>query len=269
MVRKIYFYNTKIIETSTYLEVYYYEEPIFTTSDIQSNIKQDLAWLDTTLKKRKFDELLPSEKYDSLKRKQRHYEQMRWEVARIIDVNWDKNTKFVTLTFAENIADIDYCNNEFQKFIKRLKRRQTKRTQPVKYIATWEKQKRGSIHYHIIFFSLGYINKLELEKLWRNGFAHINSVDVDSKENRGRYLSKYFSKDLEVKEHKKKAFFKSQNLKMPTVRKITTSQVLDFSDKQIAYTKEYNRKTLNYKEKDLNYPDFKYSKVKYIKFLKE
>ncbi len=40
----------------------------------------------------------------------------------------------------------------------------------------------------------------------------INRIDVDSKniENRGRYLSKYFGKDLDLKEHKKKAFFKSK-----------------------------------------------------------
>ena len=39
--------------------------------------------------------------YDSLKRKQKHYEQARWDIARIVDCNFDNKTKFVTLTFKE------------------------------------------------------------------------------------------------------------------------------------------------------------------------
>lgn len=47
--------------------------------------------------------------------------------------------------------------------------------------------------------------------MWTHGFIKINRIDVEIRENRGRYLSKYFGKDLELKEHKKKAFFTSQN----------------------------------------------------------
>ena len=64
-----------------------------------------------------------------------------------------------------------------------------------------------------VFFDFPYIAKEKLQDLWSHGFIKINRIDVDSKENRGRYLSKYFGKDLDLKEHKKKAFFKSQNLK--------------------------------------------------------
>ena len=31
--------------------------------------------------------------YDSLKRKQKHYEQARWDIARIVDCNFDNKTK--------------------------------------------------------------------------------------------------------------------------------------------------------------------------------
>lgn len=207
-------YNTKIIETPTTKEIYFYESPIYS----HSNTKSDLT---KTSKRKTFDEMSAHKQYDSLKRKQKHYEQTRWEIARILDCNFDNKTKFLTLTFKDNIQDITITNREFKYFIQRLNYYlyQTK-IQTLKYIATWEKQKRGAIHYHVIFFDFPYIAKEKLQELWSHGFIKINRIDVDSKENRGRYLSKYFGKDLELKEHKKKAFFKSQNLKMPMEQKL-------------------------------------------------
>ena len=46
-------------------------------------------------------------------------EKQRCEVAKLGDNNFDDNTKFFTLTFKENIIDIDFTNTEFEKFIKR------------------------------------------------------------------------------------------------------------------------------------------------------
>lgn len=101
-------------------------------------------------------------KQRALKRKQKHYEAMRWEIARLVDCNFDSKTKFVTLTFSENVESIDYANDEFRKFIQRLNYRlySTKKAS-LKYLATWEKQKRGSIHYHVIFFNLPFIKNSE------------------------------------------------------------------------------------------------------------
>ncbi len=263
----IRYYNTKIIETSTYIEYYEYEYPIFSKKNDKDS-SSNLEWLNDESKNRNFNELDTTEKYDSLKRKQKHYEAMRWEIARIVDCNFDKATKFVTLTFRENITDIGFSNTEFKKFIQRLNRRLSKKNQKAKYLATWEKQKRGTIHYHVVFFSFGYIKKSDLEKIWGNGFVQINKIDVDSQENRGRYLSKYFSKDLDIKEHKKKAFFKSQNLKTPIVRKTTSAVAYDFSNKNIIYSKSYTQKVLEYKDFDKSSCTFKEGTVKYTKILK-
>lgn len=141
---------------------------------------------------------------------------MRFNIARLIDTNFDENTKFMTLTFKENIQDIAATNDEFKKFIKRLNYHvfKTKKSQ-IKYLATWEKQKRGAIHYHIILFSFPFVPYERLVAIWGHGHhVWINKIDVDAAENRGTYISKYFDKDLDIKEHKKKAFFKSQNLKL-------------------------------------------------------
>lgn len=259
-------YNTKIIETPTTKEIYFYENPIFihSNSDIKINSTK-------SNKRKNFDEMSAQKQYDSLKRKQKHYEQTRWEIARIVDCNFDNKTKFLTLTFKENIQDINITNKEFKYFIQRLNYfiYQTK-TQYLKYIATWEKQKRGAIHYHVIFFDFPYIAKEKLQDLWSHGFIKINRIDVDSKENRGRYLSKYFGKDLELKEHKKKAFFKSQNLKMPVEQKLMLTDD-DFKNLQlenIVFHKKYIRQVYDTKSFIATGSLLKDSSVTYIKIKK-
>ncbi|WP_411332500.1 rolling circle replication-associated protein [Blautia producta] len=191
--------------------------------------------------------------------------------SRIVDCNFDNKTKFLTLTFKENIQDITITNKEFKYFIQRLNYYlyQTK-VQTLKYIATWEKQKRGAIHYHVIFFDFPYIPKEKLQELWTHGFIKINRIDVDSKENRGRYLSKYFGKDLELKEHKKKAFFKSQNLIMPLEKKLmlTSDIIKDLSQENIVYQKEYTRQVYDTKSLVSSGSLLKDSSVIYVKIKK-
>lgn len=263
-IERCFAYNTKIIETPTTKEVYFYEKPIYSkaiseTSTIKNN------------KRKIFDEMSACAQYDSLKRKQKHYEQMRWEIARIVDCNFDNKTKFLTLTYKENIVDINETNKDFKYFIQRLNYRlyQTKTT-ALNYIATWEKQKRGAIHYHVIFFDFPYIAKQTLQDIWGHGFIKINRIDVDSRENRGRYISKYFGKDLDLKEHKKKAFFKSQNLKLPAIKKlILTDDILtDLLQENVIYQKEYTRKVYDPNALPTNGYPLRDSKVTYIKIKK-
>lgn len=94
---------------------------------------------------------------------------------------------------------------------------------------------------------------------------------MDSKENRGRYLSKYFGKDLELKEHKKKAFFKSQNLKMPTETKLmlTDDILFDLQKENIVFQKEYIRQMYDTKSFLTTGSYLKDSRIIYIKIKKK
>jgi hypothetical protein len=237
-------YNVKTIETPTTIEVWeYLDESILCAVTVGDKEQSKIECLADKQKPKDLDEKSAAEYYDSLKRKQKHYEQMRWVIARLIDCNFDNSTKFMTLTFSDNIQDIKYTNYEFSKFIKRLNFHLFHvKKQQLKYLAVWEKQKRGAIHYHIIFFSFPFIKAKELQEIWGHGFIKINKIDVDSKDNRGRYVSKYFSKNIDDKNYKQKSFFKSQNLIQPIIRHMTACEWFDFSNQNVVFSKTYSRK---------------------------
>lgn len=171
-----------MVETPTTIEVWeYIDEAVFYSVKLDTKSKcEDEKIIDNQTN---IETNVANKEYDALKRKQKHYDEMRWVVARIVDCNFDDNTKFMTLTFKENIQDITYTNYEFNKFIKRLNfYLYHEKKQKLKYLAVWENQKRGAIHYHIIFFDFPFIKTKDLQEIWGHGFVKINKIDVDSKE---------------------------------------------------------------------------------------
>ncbi|MDU1847574.1 MAG: Rep protein [Niallia nealsonii] len=262
-------YNIKTVETPSYIEVWQYEKPVVSKVSKQlEKSESTLDFLQVESKKKSFEEMNASEQAESLRRKQLHYEDKRWEISRIIDCNFDSQTKFMTLTFAKNETDISYTNKEFTNFIRRLNYKLYKTKKAfLHYLATWENQSRGAIHYHVIFFNFPFIKAKELKGIWGHGFVKINKIDVQSKEDRGRYVSKYFAKDLEMKDHKKKAFFKSQNLKTPIEKKIFSSSEMDLTNENVLYNKEYIQKIPIFKVG--NNLEFEERIVRYTKIKKE
>ena len=93
--------------------------------------------------------------------------------------------KFLTLTFAGNVKDLNIANNEFTNFVKRIK----KIYPYFLYVCVVEFQQRGAVHYHLVC-NLEYIKKKELEKVWSNGFVQPNRVR--NIKDLGRYFVKNF-----------------------------------------------------------------------------
>lgn len=138
------------------------------------------------------------------------------KVRRLINSNADTLTKFITLTFVENETDLDYCNDQFNKFIKRLKYSfKDKSTFDLKYIVVVEFQERGAVHYHMLA-NLDYIPNEKLRKIWGNGYVKINRIDrVD---NVGAYVTKYMKKDMaDPRLEGRKCYFPSRNLDKPII----------------------------------------------------
>lgn len=136
-------------------------------------------------------------------------------IAMLCTANVDANPLyrpvFLTLTFKKNIKDIKEANYHYTLFIQRLKYQIRSN---LKYIAVIEFQKRGSIHYHCVFFNLPFIQKDKLESIWSHGFSNIqiakNINDVS------KYVSKYMSKQLLDKRLVgQKAYFCSRGLQRP------------------------------------------------------
>jgi len=129
---------------------------------------------------------------------------------------------FLTFTFADNIQDLDIAHRFFRNFIKRLGYFiDTK----VKYVAVYEYQARGAIHYHVLFFNLPYIPAIHsfMDKCWGQGFVF--GKVVNNTQSASRYLTKYIQKELNLNHIKnRRRFLCSKGLIKP--KKINDQEVI-------------------------------------------
>lgn len=176
----------------------------------------------------------------------------RNNVRRLSLANFDNGSKFVTLTFADNITSISEANVYWASFIRRLKRKFGR----FKYMAVIEFQKRGAVHYHVIW-DLPYIKKFELAEIWGNGFIKVNRIDhVD---NVGAYIVKYMTKDLlDERLVKQKSYQCSRGLDIPIIFRDDEAEMItklyDLDNRKIVFASCYESEHLgkiHYKEYNL------------------
>jgi len=137
------------------------------------------------------------------------------KIRNIIDCNIGiERIKFLTLTYAKNVTDISEAMADWNVFIKKLRYRYGK----IEYLTVIEFQKRGAVHFHTVFFNVGYkknINKV-IDELWRHGFIKYKSLGHVKWI--GLYVSKYFSKNsFDDRLYGRKGYFCSQGLRKPIV----------------------------------------------------
>ena len=200
----INYYDCKIVKSGNVIEVYRYEKGLF-KGGINENGRAGNGFVN--------DEQKEKNREVSLMRARR-------ELRRTVNANvgqWgdDVTSKFLTLTFKDNVKDLDVANYEFRQFIKRLNYKVFgKKCSGLKYSAVPEFQERGAVHYHVIFYNLPYIKSDVIAEVWGNGFIKINKIDdID---NVGAYVCKYLTKsndDCRLKG--RKSYFNSRGLKKP------------------------------------------------------
>ena len=153
-------YDKKVIIAGNQIEIYKYDEPVlYGYKDIKkgSRGRQSIAT----------DE-------DKEINREKVFKRARTNLRRLINCNIESDSKFLTLTFKDNITDLDFANNEFKKFIKRLNYHFKIK---LKYSCVIEFQKRGAIHYHCILYNLnGKIDLNKLSEIWGNGFIKLNKI---------------------------------------------------------------------------------------------
>ena len=106
------------------------------------------------------------------------------------------NYRFLTLTYRDNIKDIDVAMNDFGLFMKRLKNHFGN---DLIYCGTLERQERGAWHFHILVNK--YLPHSKLTKLWTDHSRRMGSVNIQKKNmnnlvHLANYVSKYLTKHL-------------------------------------------------------------------------
>lgn len=180
-----------------------------------------------------YDELKENQKYKKDRKEERRSQTVRDarnRCRRLALMNFSEKDTFMTLTFAENIQDVQYADNEFKKFMKRFNYKYNRKS---KFLAVREFQKRGAIHYHLLIdwkdpSRLGKeaLRALEREigtNTWGHGFVNLKPLKSQKKgdkpvDNVGAYLIKYMTKDLyEKKLSHNKLYLCSKGIKRPII----------------------------------------------------
>lgn len=189
---------------------------------------------------------------------------------------------FITLTFSDNVCDIDQANKYFSLWTKRYTNFCKKYGHELKYLGVPEFQKRGAVHYHLllnvpcgtIFLphqyehhfdekkgrmvyrkKMAYDKKGKNKKLrycydvpkWEHGFTGaLNFVDVDENFDPVAYMCKYMCKDLDDRLWGRKKILKSNNIKKPLIIKtLDTGNIKDLS--HFLYSMGYHSTSYEFK----------------------
>lgn len=184
-------------------------------------------------------------------------------VRRLALMNFGSGDSFITLTYAENMQDIEQADDDFKKFMKRFRYSYG----DMNYIAVREFQKRGAIHFHVICdFKLtdateSVIREFEREMgihVWGHGY--VDAKILGEVDNVGAYLIKYMTKDISVEAFKgRKSYLCSKGLKRPVEYKGEEAReivrVYELQKKNPVYANSYISEYLGnieYKEFNLN-----------------
>lgn len=188
-----YIWHTKVILNKHSMRVYNYSngKPLFHLNkkkdkgDVTpSPVLQSLISSNKTLQ-RDIESKIPSVRTAGSLNRSRN------RLYDIVDCNTNHYTKFLTLTFKENLQDFDSASKCWNLFSLRFERLFGEK---IKYARVPEFQKRGAIHFHCVIFNSRKLDYKMLKKCWTFGSVDIKLVDKTT--NVAKYVSKYITKDM-------------------------------------------------------------------------
>lgn len=109
------------------------------------------------------------------------------------------NCKFITLTYKDNMTDVNKLRYDTGNFNKRLR----EAIGPYEYITAAEPQGRGAWHNHMLLINdhrMSYLHYNTVSAAWQQGNVYVESIDNIS--NVGAYLSSYLV-DMPLSDYKK------------------------------------------------------------------
>lgn len=206
-------YTKKVLISGNVIEVYEYDEQRFVGFERSSNygaVKSDLIEdVDTEtgeifLRKMTDEEFQNELLKTKMDNRQKSNIRARNNLRRLTLSNFDKNSTFLTLTFQENIEDLELANQVFKRFMKYMNEDLKKKNlKSLKYVAVVEFQKRGSIHYHLLCNLPKYYSFTKLRNRWRQAISALDIAGtgstkqerIDKVDNVGAYIVKYMTKE--------------------------------------------------------------------------
>lgn len=165
-------YNRLLIHSGNVIELYEYEMPVLRGGTFSRKGRANAPFTS--------DETKRDNRNKTAARGRTH-------VRRVVNANPQLN-KFLTLTYAENMTDIDRSRKELDNFFKRLKRQFPR----FAYVCVIEFQKRGAVHFHLLC-NLPFVDVKALAEVWGHGFIKLNRID--NVDNVGAYVTKYMTKE--------------------------------------------------------------------------
>jgi hypothetical protein len=135
-----------------------------------------------------------------------------------------RSDTMMTLTFQDNLTDLDEAWSCWRKYQRKLSRYLPWMKS---YVCVHELQKRGAIHFHVALKTDGvWLPYSSLIKQWRQVIGGLGSVKISrdhSCRNRQRagkiysYLAKYMGKNFTAGELNKKRYEVARGMTLPTV----------------------------------------------------
>lgn len=212
-------YDIKLVKCGDYVQIYFYQNK----KSKKVNSFEELSLKKKTSNK---DKNLSTDKENISKNiEQRSIIRSKLECQRIAKSNISDWESFITLTFKENITDLDFANKRFKYFIDKIRRVK----KDFKYLCIPEFQKRGATHYHLLtnisindkslMFTQEDNSKFKHIKYWNEGFSSVETIKGDVKKIIG-YISKYMTKDIDNRLFNRHRYFYSRNLNTPEINYI-------------------------------------------------
>lgn len=221
-------YTLKIIKIGNYTQVYYYKKIKLKNDknlEEEKEISQDYLFKKENYHKKNDLKII---EYKNIMRS-------KFNLQRLVKANEEKFKTFITLTFAENITNIEQANRKFS--IWRTKVKSIKKD--FVYVCVPEFQKRGAVHYHLLTnldikkdsdiiipqkkFTENQLKKMTPEqikhcydvKYWSYGFSCVDDLTILT-DNIVGYISKYMTKEIDNRLFGRNRYFSSrQGLLIP------------------------------------------------------
>ncbi len=259
-------YDVKLVDCGSYVQVYFYED-----RKMKNKGKKDFD--DLNLNKINIDEMFEEDSSNTNKKNElctielKNIVRSKLECQRLAKANMTEWETFITLTFEENIKDINVAYKRFKYFVDKVRRVK----KDFKYLCITEFQKRGAIHYHMLcnisindttlIYAQEDNKKFKHIKYWLDGFSSVEPLKNDPKKVIG-YIAKYMTKDIDNRLFGRRRYFNSINLNKPIENYISFD-----NEKEIKfYQNKIQDSSLIYQNEYIN--PYDNSKVVYLEYQK-